>query len=92
MGLTTGRAFGAVYVGTIAAVMALVVFFAVTIQGRSSFARSRRWTVYMATWTVSYMAAIAVVAWAHGSVPWSAGTSGLVLAVALTCAAWESRS
>ncbi|MGU3409681.1 chemotaxis protein CheY [Microbacterium sp. M1A1_1b] len=92
MGLTTGTAFAAVYVGTLAAVFALMLCFLIAIRGRSAFARSRRWTVYMASWTVTYCAAIAVVAWVHGSVLWSGITSGLVLVVALACAAWESRS
>ncbi|OIH94446.1 chemotaxis protein CheY [Curtobacterium sp. MCBA15_001] len=92
MGLTTGTAFAAVYVGTLAAVFALLLGFMVAIRGRAAFARSRRWTAYIAAWAVSYCAAIAVVAWVHGSVVWSATTSGLVLLVALACAAWESRS
>ena len=92
MGLTTGDAFAAVYVGTLATLFALLLFFAISIRGRSAFARSRRWTVYIASWTVTYCAAIAVVAWVHGSVLWSGVTSGAVLVVALACAAWESRS
>ncbi|MCS6559325.1 chemotaxis protein CheY [Curtobacterium flaccumfaciens] len=92
MGLTTGDAFAAVYVGTLVALFALVVFFMVSIRGRSAFARSRRWTVYIASWAVTYLAAIAVVGWVHGSVLWSGITSGLVLLVALACAAREARS
>ncbi|PZE32821.1 chemotaxis protein CheY [Curtobacterium sp. MCSS17_006] len=92
MGLTTGDAFAAVYVGTLVALFALVVFFMVSIRGRSAFARSRRWTVYIAIWAVTYLAAIAVVGWVHGSVLWSGITSGLVLLVALACAAREARS
>ena len=92
MGLTTGDAFAAVYVGTLVALFALVVFFMVSIRGRSAFARSRRWTVYIASWAVTYLAAIAVVGWVHGSVLWSGITSGLVLLVALVCAAREARS
>ncbi|MCS6549337.1 chemotaxis protein CheY [Curtobacterium flaccumfaciens pv. flaccumfaciens] len=92
MGLTTGDAFAAVYVGTLVGLFALVVFFMVSIRGRSAFARSRRWTVYIASWAVTYLAAIAVVGWVHGSVLWSGITSGLVLLVALVCAAREARS
>ncbi|MBO9048773.1 chemotaxis protein CheY [Curtobacterium flaccumfaciens pv. flaccumfaciens] len=92
MGLTTGDAFAAVYVGTLVALFALVVFFVLSIRGRSAFARSRRWTVYIASWAVTYLAAIAVVGWVHGSVLWSGITSGLVLLVALVCAAREARS
>lgn len=92
MGLTTGTAFAAVYVGTLAAEFALLLFFLIAIRGRSAFARSRRWAVYIGSWVVTYCAAIAVVAWVHGSVLWSGITSGAVLAVALACAAWESRS
>ncbi|MCS6555303.1 chemotaxis protein CheY [Curtobacterium flaccumfaciens] len=92
MGLTTGDAFAAVYVGTLVALFALVVFFMVSIRGRSAFARCRRWTVYIASWAVTYLAAIAVVGWVHGSVLWSGITSGLVLLVALVCAAREARS
>ncbi len=32
-------------------------------RGRSAFARGRRWRTYIAAWTVTYCAAIAVVAW-----------------------------
>lgn len=92
MGLTDGDAFAAVYVGTLTTVFALLLSFTAAIRGRSAFARSRRWTVYMASWTVTYCAAIAVAVWVHGSVLWSGIASGLVLAVAMACAAWESRS
>jgi len=92
MGLSESRAFGAAYVGTIAVVMALVLWFTISIRGRSAFARGRRWTAYVAAWAVTYCAAIAVVAWVHGSLVWSAVTSGAVLVVALACAAWESRA
>lgn len=92
MGLTTGDAFAAVYVGTLAALFALLVFFMIGIRGRSAFARSRRWTAYIASWSVTYIGAIAVVGWVHGSVLWSGITSGLILLVSLACAAWESRS
>ncbi|WP_022905246.1 hypothetical protein [Curtobacterium sp. B18] len=92
MGLSTGRAFGAAYFGTITVVTALVLWFATAIRGRSAFARGRRWTTYIAAWAVTYCAAIAVVAWVHGSLLWSAVTSGAVLVVAFACAAWESRS
>lgn len=91
MGLTTGSAFGLAYVATLAAGFALILFFCITIRGRSSFAWSRRWSVYMAGWTVSYVASIAVVAWLHGSVLWSGVTSGLVLVVTFACAAYEAR-
>jgi len=57
MGLTTGSAFGLAYVGTLTVVFVLIVFFAATIQGRSAFARSRRWTAYIACWFTSYAAA-----------------------------------
>lgn len=92
MGLTTGTAFAAVYVGTLAALFAVLIGFMLAIRGRSAFASSRRWTVYIASWALTYCAAIAVVGWVHGSVLWSGITSGLVLVVALACAAWESRS
>lgn len=91
MGLTTGSAFGLTYVGTLAAFFALIVFFAVSIRGRAAFARSRRWTIYIASWFVTYGAAIAVVAWAHGSVWWSGITSGAILAVTMACASYEAR-
>lgn len=91
MGLTTGSAFGLTYVATLSAFFALIVFFAVSIRGRSAFARSRRWTVYIAAWFVTYAAAIVVVAWVHGSVLWSGVTSGAVLAVTTACAAYEAR-
>lgn len=91
MGLTDGDAFGLTYTGTLAAFFALLLFFVVSIKGRSSFAKSRRWTSYIAAWFVAYAAAIAVVVWAHGSPLWSGVTSGLVFAVTLACAAYEAR-
>lgn len=91
MGLTTGNAFGLTYTGTLAAFFALLIFFMVSIRGRAAFARGRRWTFYIATWFVTYAAAISVVAWAHGSLLWSGATSGLILAVTLACAAYEAR-
>lgn len=91
MGMSAGRAFAAAYVGTIVVVLALVLWFSAAIRGRAAFARGRRWITYVAAWGLSYCAAIAVVGWAHGSVLWSAVTSGLVLVVSLACAAWESR-
>ena len=92
MGLSTGRTFGIAYVATLAAGFALVMFFAISIHGHAAFARSRRWTIYIACWLVPYIAAIAVVAWVHDSLFWSALTSGTVLLATATCAAWEARS
>jgi hypothetical protein len=91
MALTEGSAFGLAYVGTLATVFALVVFFCVTIQGRRAFAWSRRWSVYIGAWAVTYLAAVAVVGWAHGDVLAAGTTSGLVLLVTMTCAAVEAR-
>lgn len=91
MGLTTDSAFGLTYVGTLAAVFALIIFFATTIQGRSSFAWSRRWVVYITSWFVMYVGAIVVVGWVHGSVLWSGITSGLILVVTMASAAFEAR-
>ncbi|SDO26985.1 hypothetical protein SAMN04487848_0117 [Microbacterium sp. ru370.1] len=92
MALATGDAFGLAYVGTLAVTFALLLFFVISIQGRSAFARSRRWTAYIASWFVSYAIALSVVIWAHGSVLLAGVASGLVLAVALVCAAREARS
>jgi len=47
---------------------------------------------YIASWFVSYAAAISVVIWAHGSVLLAGIASGLVLIVAFVCAAREARS
>jgi hypothetical protein len=91
MGLTEGNAFGLTYTATLAAFFALLLFFTVSIRGHSAFARSRRWVTYIVSWFVTYAAAIAVVAWVHGSVLWSVVTSGLVLAVTLACASYEAR-
>lgn len=91
MGLTTGRAFGLAYFGTLSVTFALIMFFMVTIRGRSAFARGRRWTAYLASWFVAYAAAISVVIWAHGSVVMSGITSGLILVVTMVCAAREAR-
>ena len=50
--------------------------------------RFRRW----ASWGPAAAAALAVVIWAHGSVPLAAAASGLVLVVSIVCAAREARS
>ncbi|KQO10399.1 chemotaxis protein CheY [Agreia sp. Leaf244] len=92
MGLTSGNAFGLAYFGTLTATFALIMFFMITIRGRSAFARGRRWTAYIATWFVTYAAAISVVIWAHGSVLASGITSALILVVTMACAAREARS
>lgn len=92
MALATGDAFGLAYVGTLAVTFALLLFFVIGIQGRSAFARSRRWTAYIASWFTSYAIALSVVIWAHGSVLLAGVASGLVLVVALVCAAREARS
>ncbi len=92
MALTTGTAFGLSYFGTLGVVFALMLFFLAGIRGRSAFARSRRWTGYIASWFVTYAAAIAVVIWAHGSVLLAGIASGLILLVAMFSAAREARS
>jgi hypothetical protein len=92
MALATGDAFGLAYLGTLTVMFALLIFFMVSIRGRSAFSRSRRWTVYIASWFVTYAAALAVVIWAHGSLLLAGLTSGLVLVVTLVCAAREARS
>ncbi|MEZ3158434.1 chemotaxis protein CheY [Microbacterium sp. BWR-S6Y] len=92
MALATGDAFGLAYVGTLAVTFALLLLFVISIQGRSAFARSRRWTAYIASWFTSYAIALSVVIWAHGSVVLASVASGLVLVVALACAAREARS
>jgi hypothetical protein len=92
MALTTGDAFGLAYVGTLVVMFALLIFFMLSIQGRSAFSRSRRWTAYIVSWFVTYAAALTVVIWAHGSVPLAGAASGLVLVVAIACAAREARS
>lgn len=92
MGLTTGNAFGLAYFGTLTATFALIMFFMITIRGRSAFARGRRWTAYIAAWFVTYAAALSVVIWAHGSVLLSGITSALILLVTMVCAAREARA
>ncbi|QNE46392.1 chemotaxis protein CheY [Glaciihabitans sp. INWT7] len=92
MALATGTAFGLAYFGTLVVMFALMIFFMVSIQGRSAFARSRRWAGYIVSWFVTYAAALAVVIWAHGSVLLAGLASGLILIVAMVCAAREARS
>jgi hypothetical protein len=92
MALATDRAFGLAYFGTLTVAFVLIIFFMVSIRGRSAFARSRRWSVYIASWFVSYAVALSVVIWAHGSVVLAGVASGLILAVAIVCAAREARS
>jgi len=92
MALATGDAFGVAYVGTLFVMFALLIFFMVSITGRSAFSRSRRWTGYVASWFVTYAAAISVVIWAHGSVLLAGLASGLILAVAMICAGREARA
>ncbi|KJC63121.1 chemotaxis protein CheY [Agreia bicolorata] len=91
MGLTTGNAFGLAYFGTLTVTFALIMFFMITIRGRSAFSRGRRWTAYIAAWFATYAAAISVVIWAHGSVLASGLTSALILLVTMACAAREAR-
>lgn len=92
MALATGAAFGLAYTGTLAVMFALIIFFVISIKGRAAFARSRRWTGYIASWFVAYAAALSVVIWAHGSVLLAGMASGLILVVAFACAAREARS
>lgn len=92
MALASGDAFGLAYVGTLAVAFALIIFFVISIQGRAAFARSRRWTVYIVSWFVTYAAALAVVIFAHGSVVPASIASGLILVVSFLCAAREARS
>jgi hypothetical protein len=92
MAMGTGAAFGLAHVATLAVMFALLIFFMISIQGRSAFARSRRWTAYIASWFVTYAAAISVVIWAHEALVPAALTSGLILVVAFVCAAREARS
>jgi hypothetical protein len=92
MALATGAAFGLAYTGTLAVMFALIIFFMISIQGRAAFARSRRWTGYIASWFLAYAAALSVVIWAHGSVLLAGMASGLILVVAFACAAREARS
>jgi hypothetical protein len=91
MAVATGDAFGLAYVGTLGVVFALLIFFMVGIRDRSAFARSRRWTAYIASWFIAYAAAISVVVWAHGAVLLAGIASGLILLVALVSAAREAR-
>ena len=92
MALTTGSGFGLAYTGTLVVMFALIIFFMISIQGRAAFARSPRWSAYIASWFVTYAGALAVVIWAHGSVVLAAIASGLILVVSLICAAREARS
>lgn len=91
MAMGEGNAFGLAYVATLAVTFALILFFTISIRGRSAFARSRRWTAYIVSWFVAYAAALSVVIWAHGSLVLAAIASGLILAVAFVCAAREAR-
>jgi len=92
MALTTGSGFGLAYTGTLVVMFALIIFFMISIQGRAAFARSPRWSAYIASWFVTYAGALAVVIWAHESVVLAAIASGLILVVSLICAAREARS
>ena len=92
MAMTTGNGFSLAYFGTMFVMFALIIFFMVSIRGHAAFARSRRWTAYIASWFVSYAAALAVVIWAHESLVLASLASGLILAVAMVCAAREARS
>jgi len=92
MALTTGSGFRLAYTGTLVVMFALIIFFMISIQGRAAFARSPRWSAYIASWFVTYAGALAVVIWAHGSVVLAAIASGLILVVSLICAAREARS
>jgi hypothetical protein len=89
---TSMGTFALAYVSLLAVMFALIIFFVISIQGRSAFARGRRWTTYIASWFVSYAIALSVVIWAHGDVLLASLASGLVLVVSFVCAAREARS
>jgi hypothetical protein len=91
MALTTGRAFGLAYTGTLLALFGILMFFLVTTKNKRAFVWSKRWTIYISAWAVAYMGAIAVVGFMHGSLIWAAVTSGLVLAVTFIAAIIEVR-
>ena len=84
MALTEGESFGLSYVGTLSAFFALLMFFFIATKGKLAFAWSKRWTIYIAAWALAYMGGIAVVAFAHGSVPLAVIASALILAVTVT--------
>lgn len=89
MALLEGTGFGLAYVGTLLGGFALLMFFLISTQERRGFAWSTRWKTYMGAWAAAYVAAIAVVGFAHGSVVWAAITSGLVFLVTFVSAMVE---
>jgi hypothetical protein len=89
MSLLDGTEFGLAYVGTLLGGFALLMFFVISTQERRGFAWSARWKTYMGAWATAYVAAIAVVGFAHGSVVWAAVTSGLVFLVTFVSAMVE---
>lgn len=91
MAMTEGNAFGLVYVATLAAFFASMIFFLITTQGSLAFAWSKRWAIYIGAWLVPYLFAIGVMCFAHGSLPLAALASGLVFFVTFTAAIVEAK-
>lgn len=91
MAITEGQAFGVAYVATLIAFFAVLMFFFITTKGKIAFAWSKRWVAYIAAWAVTYAAAIAVVAFLHGSLLWAGIASGLILVVTFTSALIEAK-
>jgi len=89
MSLMEGTGFGLAYAGTLLGGFALLMFFLISTQDRRGFAFSSRWKLYMGAWSAAYIAAIAVVGFAHGSVVLTAITSGLVFLVTFISAMVE---
>lgn len=89
MSLLTGSAFGLAYTGTLFASFLLLMFFLISTKEKRGFASSSRWKVYIGAWATTYVAAIAVVSFAHGSIILAALTSGLIFTATLISALVE---
>jgi len=91
MAMTEGSDFGLAYAITLIAFFIVMMVFLISTKGKLAFAWSKRWSIYIASWTVVYLGAIMVVAFAHGSLVLASVTSGLVLLLNTTFAIIEMK-
>lgn len=91
MAITDGAGFGLAYTLTLIAFFAIMMVFLISTKGKLAFAWSKRWTFYIAAWTIVYVGAIMVSVFAHGSLVLATIASGLVLILNTTFAIIEMK-
>lgn len=91
MALADGGAYFAVLVGLLVVVATLIGFFMWSIREHAGFARSRRWSTYIAIWLVPYAVSIVAVTTFHGQLVVNAITSAVLFLAVTACAVHEAR-